>query len=126
MLWLQSDGRILVLYDDHTWETYADTWTVAEPEEDATLAAPEGRFQPKRGLGKVWRDNAAVRERLGWALAPEQGFSSADQFDYVMPGTDTAQYRFVRLVDGRVLALTTFAGHGAGAGNSVWVEIAVP
>jgi hypothetical protein len=33
---------------------------------------PQGKLQPIRGFGKVWRDNADVRRKLGWALAKEE------------------------------------------------------
>ncbi len=127
LLWLQSDGRILVLYDDdYSWAAYNDTWTVAEPEADASLVVPEGRYQPARGFGKVWRENLDVRQRLGWALTPGQGFTSADQYDYVMPGTDMAQYHFVQMLDGSLVGLTTFAGHGVGGLRPVWQVIVGP
>jgi hypothetical protein len=32
-----------------------------------------------RGFGKVWRSEAAVRERLGWATAREQGITAQVQ-----------------------------------------------
>ena len=31
-----------------------------------------GLRTPQRGFGKVWRENPAVRERLGWATQPER------------------------------------------------------
>ena len=34
---------------------------------------PAGLVEPVRGFGKVWRENPAVRQALGWATAPENG-----------------------------------------------------
>ena len=34
---------------------------------DPSLTPPDGRYQPEYGFGKVWRENAFVREYLGWA-----------------------------------------------------------
>ena len=32
-----------------------------------------------RGFGALWRARAEVRDRLGWALAPERGVAGAAQ-----------------------------------------------
>jgi len=36
-------------------------------------------YAPVRGFGKVWFANADVRQRLGWATAPESSVSAAIQ-----------------------------------------------
>jgi hypothetical protein len=119
MLWLQTDGLILILFGDgsmatsgNDWWSQLDTWTVAEPETDPRFAAPAGLWVPRRGFGKAWAENAEVRERLGWAMGPEVGFTSADQRDWDVPGIDSPAFRFVRAADGSVVALTDYAGHG--------------
>jgi hypothetical protein len=40
---------------------------------EPSITAPSGLHVPVRGFGKVWREGtgAKVRERLGWATAPE-------------------------------------------------------
>lgn len=79
MLWVASQGRIYVLYDDGDtpgWQSFADTWTDGEPEFDRDLVPPEGRFQPVRGFGKLWRENTAVAARLGWAIEREGGYAA--------------------------------------------------
>ncbi len=38
-------------------------------------APPEGRLQPVRGFGTLWVSDANVRSMLGWATAPEQGYT---------------------------------------------------
>jgi len=68
--------QILVFYDDGRYEQYEDVWTDAEPESDPAMVPPAGLFQPVRGFGKIWRENPSVRDRLGWATAPEQGFDT--------------------------------------------------
>ena len=50
---------------------YPDLWAEGEPE-TAGLTPPEGRYEPKRGFGKVWRDQPGVRDQLGWAIQPER------------------------------------------------------
>ncbi len=53
------------------WLAYADTFSEDEPETDPAIVAPEGLIQPKRGFGKVWRENGPVRDALGWATEIE-------------------------------------------------------
>jgi LysM repeat protein len=87
MIWLREirgqefrySNVIFVLHDDGQMQRFDDTWTPSEPDHDPALAAPTGRYQPQRGFGKVWRNHLSVRERLGWALGPEQGFDGAWQ-----------------------------------------------
>ncbi|MDI3339927.1 MAG: hypothetical protein QJR03_05275 [Sphaerobacter sp.] len=74
---------VLVLYDDGTFARYQDTWDEGQAVDDPTHTPPAGRYQPVRGFGKVWRDVPGVRERLGWAVAPEHSSPGAYQrFNY--------------------------------------------
>jgi hypothetical protein len=76
--WIQSTGKMYVLYEDGkspAWEIYDDTWSTSEPETDPSLTPPSGLTQPKRGIGKVWRTNTTVRDRLGWGVGDEVGYS---------------------------------------------------
>ncbi|MCI0395491.1 MAG: hypothetical protein L0332_22770 [Chloroflexi bacterium] len=105
MLWLaqwpEASGTvILVFYNDGTYEWYNDTWTVGEPVDDPTVIPPPGLYQPVRGFGKVWRTNAEVRERLGWATALEVAFTSTTQQRW-MPYYLTNGV-FLSIADGRI------------------------
>jgi hypothetical protein len=83
MLWAKSFGAreptIIVLYYNtgyRPWETYQDNWVADLPENDPSLIPPSGLYQPIRGFGLLWREGHdgllnPMRERLGWALAPE-------------------------------------------------------
>ena len=59
---------------------------------------PPGYYQPVRGFGLVWREQPNVRDRLGWALAPEAGFETAVQH------TSYPKYNhtYLRALDGNV------------------------
>jgi len=74
MFWRQDQNAIYVLYNDGTWASYSDTWTSAEPEWDTMIYPPSGYYQPKRGFGKVWRNESGVRDKLQWATTEERGF----------------------------------------------------
>ena len=74
---------VLVLYKDGTFARFDDTWTEDQPIDDPLITPPTGLYQPVRGFGKVWREAPDVRDRLGWATAPEQGSDGAYQrFNY--------------------------------------------
>ncbi|MBI1298449.1 protein kinase [bacterium] len=73
-LW-QLDGqqRIYVRYDTNdTWEWFPNTWSPGDPEDidDPALEPDEiGLLVPERGIGKLWAENEAMRNTLGWATA---------------------------------------------------------
>lgn len=71
---------IYVFFDDGTFQPFEDTWREGQPV-NGGLAPPQGLLEPIRGFGKVWREGtgARVRERLGWATAPEKGADGAYQ-----------------------------------------------
>jgi hypothetical protein len=79
MLWLNVPDEyspvqsVLVLFDDGTYAAYQDTWVDGDPIDDPSLTPPTGLYQPGRGFGKIWREAPSVRDRLGWATAPESG-----------------------------------------------------
>jgi hypothetical protein len=78
MLWRADNRTIYVLGSDGRWESYADEWQEGSAQ-PAVEAPPAGKHAPERGFGKVWREKAGLREGLGWAMAPERGFTGAAQ-----------------------------------------------
>jgi len=72
MIWVQAEQAIYVLFRDFQapyWASYPDTFLEGTPEREAGLVGPLGLWQqPRRGFGQLWREDAAVSERLGWAL----------------------------------------------------------
>ncbi|WP_420644232.1 hypothetical protein [Candidatus Leptofilum sp.] len=83
MIWIGEEDRIYVLFDDTDytdgWNAYEDAWQEGDPVDDPSIVPPPGFYQPQRGFGLVWRGQPLVRERLGWALAPEVGGDTAVQ-----------------------------------------------
>jgi protein-export membrane protein SecD len=59
-----------------TWSIFDDTFKDGEPEMDPSIVAPDGKYQPVRGFGKLWRENQTVRDELGWGTTPEFGYDS--------------------------------------------------
>jgi len=65
------EAIVLVLYADSTFRRFDDTF---DPEVDPVRGGetpPDDLVEPMLGFGKVWREQPAVRERLGWATADE-------------------------------------------------------
>ena len=71
---------IYVFFDDGSFRQFSDSWVAGDPV-SGNLTPPAGRYEPTRALGKVWREGtgAQVRERLGWATAPEKAAAGAYQ-----------------------------------------------
>jgi hypothetical protein len=120
MIWLEriygDENVILVLYDDGQVERFDDTWKLGEPESDPAFAPPEGFYQPVRGFGKLWRENTAVREQLGWALASEEGFEGAwqEQLRESIPSM-----AYLRIQRGKVIRVWDWNGRWGGG----WLEV---
>jgi hypothetical protein len=106
MIWLEGNSTIYVLYADGRYESYADDFHEGDPESDPSITPPEGLLQPVRGFGLVWRTNPAVRDGLGWALAPEEGFQGWSQ-SYSGLGMHNSG-TFLRFIDGSVVLLLHF------------------
>jgi len=90
MFWVQPAAQIWVMVVDEEgsgrWLRYQDTFVEGEDmSTDPALAPPDGLLQPERGFGKLWRENAEVRDTLGWAITPEFGYIS--EYRYKPGGT---------------------------------------
>ncbi len=82
MLWVESQDYIYVLYADGgvgAWDAFPDAWEPGDPISDTNIIPPEGYYQPVRGFGLVWREALNVRDRLGWAIEPEEDYETAYQ-----------------------------------------------
>jgi len=69
MVWVRRTDAIYVMYNDDgepSWEVYRDFFVEGMPH-DNNISAPANRWEPVRGFGLLWRNNATVRTRIGWA-----------------------------------------------------------
>ncbi len=76
MIWVSSLGAgtqaaIYALLNDGTYQRLNDTFVEGVDPESVGSVPPEGLLEPQRGFGKAWRENPPVRDRIGWATAPE-------------------------------------------------------
>lgn len=84
MIWVSSLGSgpqevIYALYNNGTYQRFNDTWQEGVDPESGGQTPPEGLMEPRRGFGKVWRDNPTVRDTLGWATSGENAGSAMVQ-----------------------------------------------
>jgi len=74
MVWRSDTLQIHVLHADGSYETYEDTWHEGDPVE-IPGSPPPGLYAPVRGFGNLYASQPDLRERLGWATAPEEGYT---------------------------------------------------
>jgi hypothetical protein len=79
MVWRADNGEIRVYVGGYVTGEIGEL-TVYPISQYASLQArqyqpPDGRWFPEFGFGKVWSSIPGVRERLGWAVGGEQGFT---------------------------------------------------
>ncbi len=103
MFWLQPTDQIWVMITTDTghgdWLIFENTFVEGEPEDDPSIIPPDGFEQPRRGFGKLWRDNPDLRDKLGWAITPEFGYVTryeyhADAGYHVLASLYDEEFRF--------------------------------
>jgi hypothetical protein len=81
MYYVKSTGKIYVLSNTGVQlSIYQNTWNEGDPGGDLVAGPRANVFQPKRGFGKVWRENAVVQQALGYATADERGYGGRAQY----------------------------------------------
>jgi hypothetical protein len=110
MIWVEAEQMIYVFYYPQggpsypTYGGFIDNFDEGDPESDPTIVPPPGLYQPVRGFGLLWRSDPSVRDRLGWATAPEsgfqtwmQGYSGAGMHNYytLLQGIDGTIYHLI-------------------------------
>lgn len=81
MFYMKSSRAIYVLNKTGVQlSVYTDTWNEGDPNGDLTPGPRPNTYAPKRGFGKVWRENSIVQQALGYATADEQPYTGKVQF----------------------------------------------
>ncbi len=76
---LFDEPQVIEETDNIAWIVVDDLHSDVEPAEDPAIIPPAGFYQPTRGLGKAWREVPNLRDRLGWATAPENPYTTTYQ-----------------------------------------------
>ncbi|HLV37357.1 MAG TPA: hypothetical protein VKY59_19720 [Spirillospora sp.] len=114
MLWFSDTREIWVMTNaDHRVQVFPDTFVEGEP--DPLITAPEDRYTPVRGFGRVWAALGGEDSPLGWALAEETGFDSARQ-----PVGSRSYTTFIQGPGDTVYAVTLIPQIGVG----LWTPVA--
>ncbi len=105
MIWVQETGLIYAVLHDGRWFSFEDTFREGDAESDPAFSPPEGRQQPMRGFGKLWREQPDLRDAIGWALAKEEPATATRQpfergeilrvgvFLYTMAGAEAGRWQ---------------------------------
>jgi hypothetical protein len=101
MFWKGDSKQIYVLFSGGSWVVYQDTWTAGESIDLNGATPPDGKLAPANGFGKVWATQPGVRDKLGWAVSAESGYSATWQIN---SASGAITYHFT-LPDGRIVHL---------------------
>ncbi|HEY3342305.1 MAG TPA: hypothetical protein VGK81_09815 [Anaerolineae bacterium] len=111
MVWIGKRDYVYVFYaagiaSDMAgrWETFEDNFNEGDPETDPSITPPQGKLQPKRGFGLVWRTQQRVRDVLGWALSPERGYTVCYGGGF---GAGKSFEAYMNDADGRIMRLNS-------------------
>jgi hypothetical protein len=108
MVWLSGD--IYVLYNNGTYQYFADTFVQGVDPETVPDVPPSGLVTPVRGFAKIWSQNPAVKSGLGFALSGETGVPAS-----VLP----FQNGLMAALQGRSDTLILVGGKGTGTWRGV-------
>jgi hypothetical protein len=75
MIYRTDTGGIWVLYDDGYAASYP-SWAYGGLPDNPFFSVPPGFIRPINGFGRLWGGYGVVRNKLGWALRPEFGYTS--------------------------------------------------
>lgn len=111
MLWRGDTRQIYVFselgdYGPPSFDVYEVDYD-GMPDSDPNKVPPPGLYAPANGFGRLWTNDLAVAAELGWALAPEQGYTMTLQEageSYIVSSTPSPQFTvYLSLPDGRVV-----------------------
>ncbi|NLX10630.1 MAG: hypothetical protein GXY36_13315 [Chloroflexi bacterium] len=114
MIWRGDTNEVYVYYEDGGDQGGAAAYFLEAsyanlPEARPGESPPLDRYAPVSGFGRVWANAPGVADRLGWALAPESGYTTQLQ-QVAMARIPPPEFSFfLTLPDGRVI--------GSGAGH---------
>ena len=115
MVWVEASDTFYVFYEPAPGEQATMEMLIgpvqlkpgASPDNRVGETPPPGLYEPVSGFGLLWRDEleglSGVRQRLGWALAPEFAYDTARQC--VTPTLYRGWRCYLQGPDGQVLEM---------------------
>ncbi|MCZ7543101.1 MAG: hypothetical protein M5R40_05965 [Anaerolineae bacterium] len=103
MVWRADLGEVYVHHSNGQANHFIESTLESLPDNPVaeTEVAPSGYHMPVSGFGRVWGNIPEIRSRLGWATAPEQGYTMRVQRVEITASTFAVYY--LTLPDGRVV-----------------------
>jgi hypothetical protein len=103
MVWTGYDQLIYVFYGTNGGQvlSYPVNAYVSLPANPVIDPIPFGKVKPVSGFGQVWGNISAVRQGLGWALQPEQGYTATVTFSNINYTQSNGPGMWITLPDGR-------------------------
>jgi hypothetical protein len=105
----------------YVWFYFSDTDSFDAMPENAPVSAepfdelpPADLFRPTNNFGRLWTGLPHLRDRLGWAVAPQQGYTMTYQQTPWAIGTRGQQFRLFTLPDSSVVGAMIDLGDGDG------------
>jgi hypothetical protein len=102
MIWRYDSGGITVYFGKDggmDWQTYKNGMYARMKNNPVRATPPTGLFKPINGFGKLWGNVPAIRQKLGWAVAPEQAYTMtirrAQQFTGLHESTSIPDGRWI-------------------------------
>jgi hypothetical protein len=113
MIWRSDTNEIYVFYNDGTAAYFVEKDYAGLPEAQLQEMPPLDRQAPGSGFGKVWANAPGVREKLGWAVDSEVGYTAKIQGVALTRSPRPPFAFFITLPDGSVV----------GSGFGVWKTV---
>jgi hypothetical protein len=74
-VFLRKDtNEIYALLKTGSWERFDNNWNTQEPTHIG-YRSPEGKYEPVKEIGKVWRSLGGAGSQLGWAITEQRTFA---------------------------------------------------
>jgi hypothetical protein len=110
MVWRSDTNEIYAFYSDGTAAYFVAKDYAGLPEAQIAEMPPLDREVPASGFGKVWANVPGVRDKLGWALESESGYTAKIQGVALTRNPRPPFAFFITLPDGSIV----------GSGFGVW------
>ena len=112
MIWRQDNQTIYVLLNSGNFVPYSYDSYIGLP--NPTDVAPSTRYTPINGFGKVWGGlpyfGSSVRDTIGWATAPEQGYTATISGYVVASAAKPDSHIMITLPNGRTVDMGSAFG----------------
>lgn len=127
MIWMDQPDTFYIFYSDgkQTFESASAPYQFkpgAAPNNRVSEVIPRGFVEPISGFGQIWRGEMVgkenVRQRLGWAIAPEFAIETA--YQCAVSGAPRLWTCYLKGPRGKVLRLHPDSSAGV---NLVWEEL---